>query len=146
MHGEWWHKYLRLPFITGGRTHEGVDCWGLVCLIYKQELGIELPSYSGLYDDTTDTVQVGKVYGEDRSGFASPIEAHQRQPFDVILLRISGAPMHVAICTKKQWMIHCSAGIGVSHEKIYGMRWADRVLGFYRHADRHLIAPAIQPA
>lgn len=143
MHGEWWHKYLQIPFKTNGRDRSGLDCWGLVWLIYQQELGIDLPSYSHLYDDTTDPAQVGMVCAEDRTAFALQIEPHQRQPFDVVLLRMRGMPMHVAICTKKQWMLHCSAGVGVSHEKIYSMRWADRLLGFYRHADRQLLAPTV---
>lgn len=37
-------KYLSVPHVTGGRTMDGLDCWG-VCLSIRRELGFpELPS------------------------------------------------------------------------------------------------------
>lgn len=42
-----YHKYLTVPYMEGGRTLQGLDCWGLILLV-RQELGLqELPSIGG---------------------------------------------------------------------------------------------------
>ena len=38
-------KYLNIPFKHCGRSASGVDCYGLVYMFYKNELGIKLPEY-----------------------------------------------------------------------------------------------------
>ena len=42
-------RYMRMPYTEGGRSFEGADCWGLVYLVFKHELDIELPD-PGLVD------------------------------------------------------------------------------------------------
>lgn len=46
----WILNYLRLPYAPGGRDHRGVDCWGLLRLVYAEQLGIELPLLPGIVD------------------------------------------------------------------------------------------------
>lgn len=41
-------KYIGIPFKNGGRSLKGIDCYGLIWLIYKNELGIELPDFMDL--------------------------------------------------------------------------------------------------
>ena len=41
-------KYINLPYKNVGRDFNGVDCFGLVYLIYKNELNIELPDFTNL--------------------------------------------------------------------------------------------------
>ena len=41
-------KYINLPYKNLGRSFDGVDCYGLIWLIYKGELGIELPDFTEL--------------------------------------------------------------------------------------------------
>lgn len=42
---KWSVKYLGIPYLQGGRTTEGCDCWGLVVIVYDEELGIALPKF-----------------------------------------------------------------------------------------------------
>lgn len=47
-------KYIDLPFIPNGRSFNGIDCYGLVWLMYKEELGIVLPDFNEIiYDPET---------------------------------------------------------------------------------------------
>lgn len=44
----WAAKYIGLKYEAGGRTTAGVDCWGLLRLIYHQEKDILLPLLPGI--------------------------------------------------------------------------------------------------
>ena len=41
----WVQDYVGLPYEMCGRSFEGVDCWGLVVMVYRNELGIVLPDW-----------------------------------------------------------------------------------------------------
>lgn len=45
------NKYVGLPFKHQGRDFDGVDCWGIPYLIFKNELGIILPDFTDLKYD-----------------------------------------------------------------------------------------------
>jgi cell wall-associated NlpC family hydrolase len=41
-------KYINLPYRHKGRDFLGVDCWGLVYLVYKEEKNILIPDFTEL--------------------------------------------------------------------------------------------------
>ena len=42
----WLDRYIGLPWKIGGRElHGGIDCWGLVRLVMRDEAGIDMPSW-----------------------------------------------------------------------------------------------------
>lgn len=44
----WAVKYIGMKHVRGGREPGAVDCWGLLCLVYREEFQIELPAYPGV--------------------------------------------------------------------------------------------------
>jgi len=50
-------KYLKVPYLTGGRTMEGLDCWGLVLLI-RAEMGLmSMPDFGAVTRETVHRMQ-----------------------------------------------------------------------------------------
>lgn len=127
----WWNRYLAVPFLEKGRSMEGCDCWGLVREIYRQERGIHLPDYLECYESTNDRDKLGAVIAAER---AAKWETHDGAPlpFDVLILRMRGVPMHVGVVTKPGHMLHCSRGVGTAHEPFNNLKWKNLVMGFAR--------------
>lgn len=126
----WPLKYISIPFADKGRTMEQADCWGLVRLIYKQELNIDLPDYLDAYDHSTNKKVIAEHVDNVKQQWK---EVADPKEFDVVLLNTQGVPMHVGVITKKNTMIHCVLGVGTSIENYNSMRWKERLAGFYRY-------------
>ena len=128
----WWNKYVGIPFINRGRTRDGLDCWGLVRLIYEQERQIILPSYLDLYQHTQQQKTITQAIAVHKTDEWREVE--NPKEFDVMLLKMAGYPMHVAVCTKPGYMIHCSEGAGTVHQQYGTMLWPrSKISGFFCH-------------
>lgn len=44
----WVGRYVGIPFLDRGSSIHGCYCWGLVRLVFKEQLAIELPSYGAI--------------------------------------------------------------------------------------------------
>lgn len=45
-------KYIGIPFVDKGCEIDGSDCYGIIRLIYKHELDIDIPVFNGSCYDT----------------------------------------------------------------------------------------------
>jgi cell wall-associated NlpC family hydrolase len=134
----WVARYVGLPFKSLGRERDGVDCWGLVHLVYREQLGREVPSYSADYADAFDLEEVAAlVRGEMISRWREVPRGAERIG-DVILLRLRGQPSHTGIVVDTEaagrWFLHARERVHSCLERYDTMRWEKRVLGFYRYA------------
>lgn len=129
----WWNKYTGRGFEEKGRGPEKFDCWGLSITVYRDDHPekITLPGYEELYETTNDRDTLGRVMFDVRQKHWTEVTAPQE--FDLILLRMRGVPMHVGIVTRAGHMLHCAHGVGVVHERFDSIRWANKVLGFFRY-------------
>lgn len=129
----WASDYIGIPFKPDGRDREGLDCWGIVCLVYREQLGVELPLHPGAYPDGSqealhNAASVAKVERERWKRVDVP------QPYDVALLRLQGLPCHVGVVVSKGIMLHAMAGIESCLERYTGPHWKDRIEGYFRYA------------
>lgn len=132
---DWVERYIGIPYVESGRdpaADGGLDCWGLLVLIWREQYGVDLPIYDGPH----------WAKGADRAAIAAAIRAEQERYLDVapgteregdgILLRLLGQPLHVGLVVAPGWMIHTHETAAVCVERYDGMAWARRVLGFRR--------------
>jgi cell wall-associated NlpC family hydrolase len=129
----WTNKYIDIPFKPDGRDRSGLDCWGLVCLIYKEQLNIELPSWSGVFKDQSIGClkQVARSMAIERDRW---VKVDKPEPFDVILLRTGAYIWHVGVVLTPTTMLHVMSGINSVIESFTGLQWKNRVQEFRRYA------------
>lgn len=127
-----WNKYLGLPFLPDGRDREGLDCWGLVSLIYQEELGIYLPIHNGVFKDQTPETMlaISKLMRQERENWT---KVSIPQQFDVLLLRTGKHAFHVSMVIDVDRMIHIEEGIDSVIERYTGPLWKQRIEGIYRY-------------
>lgn len=130
--------YVGVPFLDGGRDRSGWDCWGTVCTAYREEAGIELPSYGEISASEllriTRQMQAGAISETWRR-----VDAEPRRKLDVVLMKnideAGSIPIHVGVMRDDRAVIHVeiatdTVAVPLTHPSITG-----RIMGFYRHKD-----------
>jgi len=124
-----YNKYIGLPYAANGRDEQGIDCWGLVRLFYKQEYNIDLPSYtedySGAYDERI--LSIMDAYKPSWSQVDAP------QVGSVIVFNILGEPFHVGVYIGEDKFIHARDGMDSVVESVNSPKWAKRIEGYYTY-------------
>lgn len=130
----WLQDYVGLPFAERGRGRDGVDCWGLACLVYADQLGIALPHHAEDYVSTADRETLQRLIAEGRSCWRE-IPCDAVREFDLVELSNVGVP-HVGIAAGGGLMLHIEADGEAVIEPLGSTRIARRVRGYFRHASR----------
>ena len=123
-------KYIGLPYLDNGRTEAGVDCWGLARIFYKDELGIELPSYAEEYIGGSDPaiVEAVALYEDNWESSSTPVVG------DLCLFNIFGQPTHVGVYVGDNKFLHCRQNLDSVIESLDNIKWKNRFVGFYKYA------------
>ena len=139
----WTSDYLEIPFAYDGRDRKGCDCWGLVRLIYREQLGIELPSFSEIPATETPTV-LAVMSGKSAGRPWSEVALTDIRPFDVVRMigyfrgadgvRYRG-PVHVGCAIDSSTIIHIEPRQFVLAQPISSPALANRIVAVHRHED-----------
>jgi cell wall-associated NlpC family hydrolase len=91
-------SYLGTPYRYGGMSRNGVDCSGLVCLVYKESAGMTLPHSS-----------------RKLQKLGAPVPRSKTQAGDLLFFRMGFSRFvdHVGICTGNGLFVHASSKVGV---------------------------------
>ncbi|OAN53901.1 hypothetical protein A6A04_13495 [Paramagnetospirillum marisnigri] len=128
----WTDDYIGLPFLADGRSRAGLDCWGLVRLVYFDRLGIDLPSKAGIYrDGSRDTLR--EIAAAMEAEAAKWRQVDDPRDCDVILMRSGPLHCHVGLWVGRNAMLHIMAGIDSTVEPIASLRRRNTVVGYFRH-------------
>lgn len=129
-------SYLGIPFVGGGRTREsGLDCWGLVRLVYLEQLGLDLREYAGVTPEDPVWTSIAE---EEATASWLEVPHGDRREGDVVILRVLGLPWHVGVMVDQRAFVHTVKNIGVCIERIDSVHWKNRVLGYRRLKDTEL--------
>jgi len=121
-------KYIGIPYKEKGRDIAGVDCWGLVRLIYKNEFNIDLPSFAEEYHNTTTVSEAISAHIE---GWEQVTEL---KVGDSILFRIVGEPTHIGVYIGNDKFIHTRRKSGTVVESLNSINWRSRIVGYYKYS------------
>ena len=127
----WHNKYIGIPFLDKGRDIHGIDCWGLVRLIYKQEYNIDLPNFSTDYeaDDTEQMRDLLAQYKEGWEKIDGPTEGC------IVLFNILGVESHMGIAVSSTHFLHARDGRDSAIESFESVGWKNRITGFYKYSE-----------
>jgi probable lipoprotein NlpC len=131
----WLAKYVGLPFRDKGRDAGGVDCWGLIYLIYRDEFRIEVPRYTERYASALERAEVSRLIQGESLGWR-PVPLWEAALGDVLVLRVAGQPWHCALGIEWPWFLHSFKGTDSCIEAATHGLWAHRIEGTYRHQQR----------
>lgn len=126
---------MTVPFIDGGRTDAGADCWGMVKIVYARELGIDLPDYGDI--GAKDILRIRRMMGRERET-PTWVRVDRPQVFDVVGMRLpDGQSMgHVGIVASRGNVLHTERMSGPVVEDMRSATIRCRIVGYWRHASR----------
>jgi cell wall-associated NlpC family hydrolase len=128
----WTDAYSEILFVPDGRDHSGVDCYGLIWLVYKEQLAIELPSYAGIFQNQSfeSLRRVARFIATHKNTWR---QVEDPRLFDMIILRSGRYLWHVGIVVDSRRMLHIMDGINSCIEDYTGLIWKNRVEEFRRY-------------
>lgn len=128
----WTNNYVGLPYLSGGRTRQGVDCWGLVRMILAEQFAVDVQDFS--YGDAANTSETGALMYASRE-FANWKLTHSPESGDIIVLKFNGLPAHFGVMVSPEKFIHSYQGCDSVIESRTSFRWIKRVHGVYRREE-----------
>jgi cell wall-associated NlpC family hydrolase len=133
----WSRDYVGLPWQFAGRSREGVDCWGLLWLVYRDVLGIEVTSYAQETMDAPEREQIAALLNNDRQ--VSPwldVQHGSERPFDMAVFRRGGIDSHVGVVVEPGRMLHITNGTESRVERFDQGRWKPKLVAIHHHENR----------
>lgn len=122
-------KYVRTKFKNRGRDLSGLDCWGLVSIVFKEVYGVEIPDYSV---SCTDFIAIDNKMNENRylwERIESPIEpcliAFHLNPFKNSIVN------HVAVFIGQNRFIHALKQHGITITRLSHRYFYPKIEGYY---------------
>lgn len=123
-------KYIGLKYKEKGRDFDGLDCWGLVRLFYKNEYQIDLPSFSSEYE-LDDTKRIEELIAQYKEGWES---TDSREVGSIVLFRVLGTESHVGIVVNEDQFLHVRENSDSAIEAFDSPYWKKRIVGFFKYS------------
>jgi len=129
-------EYIGIPYQLHGTTREGLDCWGLPCLWYREQYGVDLPTFGDRYGRELGAAERAHIAGVIRGESAQwrQVRSGDEQRGDLVLFRVLTEESHIGIVIEPGRFLHARQGVDSCVERYDSPTWARRVVSFYRWA------------
>ncbi|MEL6170578.1 MAG: NlpC/P60 family protein [Pseudomonadota bacterium] len=130
----WEQDYVGLRFLSGGRDRSGLDCWGLCRLVYRDQLGIDLPTYGEISANELRKVARQMRSGQDQDPWRA---VGDPQAFDIAVMTGGQGRVttHVGVMIDQKRLLHIERHADACVEPRNALIISQRILGFRRHAE-----------
>ena len=139
----WVKKYVGIPFVSGGRDKNGLDCYGLVRLILRDEYCYNLPLLNGDYTNALNAAETKRLFCENIPLLCGD-KIENPEEKSVALLKMRGRLCHVGLYAGDGCIIHSRHKIGVVCERLSSPQLAGCVEGWYRVDSGYSMSQSIQ--
>jgi sulfur carrier protein ThiS len=127
-----YEKYIGIPYAEKGRNTTGLDCYGLVRLIYKEEFKIDLPSFTTEYTQN-DTDRIAELIAQYKEGWE---QLDEPQEGSIVLFRIRGSESHVGVVVSPTHFIHVRENQDCVIEVLNSTAWTRRRIGYFKYSEK----------
>lgn len=117
-------EYIGIPYKVGGRSREGIDCYGLVRLILNEQFGKDLPLLSSIRGSGPESIEEGRPLIPAR-------KVDSPQNGDIVAIKLKGKLGHLGVFWNG-YVVHILARDYSVVERVDGIRMKGRIEGFYR--------------
>lgn len=134
-------SYIGIPYKHLGRDRRGIDCYGLVVLIYKEKLGIALHDPDIDYTSGKDACNYLSAFGGPNRNIIvdfhklwNPVTTLEK--YDVILFNTcpdTPGPTHSGVYIGEGKFIHCMRYFPVTIHKV--ALWSKNFSSAYRYKE-----------
>lgn len=122
---------LEIPYKHRGRGYDGVDCYGLIIIFYRDFLGIELLDVCRDYDEDWAFKGIRDYFIENYHRQFEKVT--KPKLYDIILFQNKkGIANHGGVVLQNGKFIHCSKD-GVNISRYSEENFKRRFNGFYRY-------------
>ena len=120
-------NFIGIPYRLPEANAEGLHCWELVEQVMISVFGVEPPEvvYSG------SIRRVAPVFMKSLERWTQ-VDQEDREAGDMVLLSVAGHPAHCGILINKNEMLHTTKETGSVIERVCGIVWRQRIVGYYR--------------
>jgi cell wall-associated NlpC family hydrolase len=124
-------RYIGMPYRHMGRSENGLDCWGLILLVYSEMIHVKLWDMDEGYPE--DWSHKGKdLFMENYRRQWEKVDGPQI--YDVVLINNGhGIANHAGVMINERSFIHCLSKAGVVLSRITDKQWKPRIAGFFRY-------------
>jgi len=128
--------YVGIPFLDCGMDRDkGLSCWGLVRFVYREEFGVDLPTYQGdtIHPDEHEMIE-GMVSNVMDNGTWTSVP--EPKMYDVVLMNFAKHPVHIGLYVETDGLLHTLPKYESVRERLSSCQWAKRVVGYWRHTSQ----------
>lgn len=133
-HLEVYNNYVGIPWVKGGYSHSGCDCWGLVLLILDELYDIKINEYVGSKASGDKLTEI--IFSEIASNKWKKIDIARKSDVVVMYDKRTKLPNHVGVYIGDDLIIHSPDSGHHKLSQIHNFRILKRVfskLEYYRY-------------